>query len=140
MEANFTVTEDSYTPSISSNLISIASNDPLPSTSKNSSFAAFLDNLDPVHSAPLKLETEMTLYEHQPRLILSSSVLDFWNLQTNSLADIANTVLSAPSTEVSVERNFSALKYIFSDKRNRLLGENIENLLIVSLNGEFKYE
>lgn len=49
---------------------------------------------------------------------------------------LATTVLSAPSTQVSVERAFSALKILISAQRNRLSEKSVEDILTISLNRE----
>ena len=41
-----------------------------------------------------------------------------------------------PSSNVEVERGFSALKEIKIDARNRLLDETLDHLMMIDLNGQ----
>jgi len=44
------------------------------------------------------------------------------------LSELAQIVLAIPPTQVSVERCFSALSFILSEKRNSLSPENLNTL------------
>lgn len=123
----------------------------VPSTSNSTlhsapkSFADLLKNLDPSNidepnQLPSHLETDLIMYKRQQRLPLSYNILKFWGSQNNALSVVAHTVLATPSTQVSVERLFSALKYIYADQRNRLTPFNLEHILLVKMNGVFDYD
>lgn len=65
----------------------------------------------------------------------SMSIFEYWEKRRDSpLYNIATTILSVPCTQVSVERSFSALKFVYSDLREKLSNENIENILLIRLN------
>lgn len=80
------------------------------------------------------------LYERETRLPLNSNILEYWSKCNNSLSKIAEIILAVPSTQVSVERICSSLKYILSDQRNRFSALNVEHILMVKSNGVFTYE
>ena len=119
-----------------------------PSTSNNCSldqFEMFLQTLDNqanigMNSEQHKIQKDLIFYEQQSRLALSENVIQFWSNQNNTLSKIANIVLAVPCTQVSVERLFSSLKYIFSDQRNRLDPNILEHILLVRANANFNYE
>lgn len=116
-----------------------------PSTSKKAkSFSDYLQNLDPstskADSILSDIENNFMLYERETRLPLNSNILEYWSKVNNSLSKIAEIILAVPSTQVSVERIFSSLKYILSDQRNRLSALNVEHILMVKSNGVFNYE
>nr|XP_049467036.1 uncharacterized protein LOC125908363 [Anopheles coluzzii] len=50
------------------------------------------------------------------------------------LFEVATLLLAVPSNQVSVERAFSALALILSDKRTKMNDENLENILLIKLN------
>lgn len=56
------------------------------------------------------------------------------------LNELANVVYAASSTEVSVERNFSALTFIFNRYRCNLTDEHLNDILFIRLNKHIFYE
>lgn len=65
------------------------------------------------------------------------SPLLYWESQkavNPELAKIAQVVLGAPSTSCSVERLFSSLKWIYSDLRNRLKSDILDDILVLRAN------
>jgi orotate phosphoribosyltransferase len=54
------------------------------------------------------------------------------------LSAVANAVMAVLATQVTVERAFSALKYIYSDLRANLKDELFEHILIIKLNNAFE--
>lgn len=80
---------------------------------------------------------------YAPARILDTNIniLNYWkikNTEFRTLAVLANIVHAVPATQVSVERSFSALKFIYSDQRSQLSASNMENILLVKLNKNFK--
>ena len=64
-------------------------------------------------------------------------ILQYWELKRFShpeLYKLSQVVLSIPSTQVSVERSFSAMALIVSHLRTRLSSETINELMIVKQN------
>lgn len=121
-----------------------------PSTSSGltnpKTFLDFLQNLDSENTneepafLQSNLETDFLVYSRQQRLPLNTNILQFWHEKRNTLSTVAHVILAIPSTQVSVERSFSALKYILADQRNRLSAFNLEHILLAKLNGSFKYD
>lgn len=75
----------------------------------------------------------------------SKKVLEFWEEQKNEsnihfLYDIAKLVLAIPPTQSSVERLFSILNFIFSDRRYNLKMKTLEDIMLINLNENFFYE
>lgn len=74
------------------------------------------------------------------RMRSSDSVHAFWekNKATFSLElyEIASVIFAIPPTQSTVERYFSALKYLFDDHRYNLSENLLESCLLVNLNPE----
>lgn len=76
------------------------------------------------------------------KMSVKSNVFAFYeNLKAtkvidNDLFEVAVTVLSAPATQVSVERAFSALALVLDELRCNLLSTTIEDILVLGLNRE----
>lgn len=71
------------------------------------------------------------------RLPINSNILDFFNdvkLKQPHLTAIAQVVLATPATQVSVERAFSALHFILSERRSSISADNLNSLLLIKLN------
>lgn len=77
------------------------------------------------------------------RMKSSESVHAFWeNNKTTfglELYEIASMIFAIPPTQASVERSFSALKYLFSEYRCNLSEDLLECCLLIHLNPEFYY-
>lgn len=71
------------------------------------------------------------------RMSFESNILEHWQntrYKDPELGNLIDVTLSVPSTQVSVERAFSALSIILTKLRSKLSKETINNLLIVKLN------
>ena len=63
------------------------------------------------------------------------------NKAKKALAKLARKVLTPPPTSTDVERLFSTAANILTEKRNRLLPQNVEKLLFLKANMEiFNYQ
>lgn len=72
-----------------------------------------------------------------------SSILEYWEANKNKrpkLYQLAKIVYAVPPTEVPIERDFSRLNYIFSDRRCQLQSERLEDIMIINLNSEIFFE
>lgn len=80
-------------------------------------------------------EAELDLFD-PPVMGINDSVLEFWTNNNTDvmLRDVALAVYAIPPTETEVERDFSALKFIFSDLRSGLSNKTLENILCIHLN------
>lgn len=77
-----------------------------------------------------------SIEKYHPQRIVDNSinVLTYWNTRSSEfpmLYKIAFIIHGVPATQVSVERAISALNFIFSDRRNRLSSEHIQQILLV---------
>ncbi|XP_064472544.1 uncharacterized protein LOC135387057 [Ornithodoros turicata] len=84
----------------------------------------------PIHSISSMLEAT----EAKPRINKHVDILKYWECQTEKepeMKALADVVLAVPATQVSVERAFSALKYILSDQRASLAPDILEDILVV---------
>lgn len=77
---------------------------------------------------------------HANRLCVDSSILNYWETKKNSepeLYKLSQVVLAAPASQVSVERAFSALGLILTQKRTSMKSAKLNDILINSnlLNG-----
>lgn len=64
-------------------------------------------------------------------------VLKYWaneKIRRPEMYRLAMVVLSAPSTQITVERAFSALKLVLTDHRRRLGDKRIQNIMVLKLN------
>ncbi|CAK1591073.1 unnamed protein product [Parnassius mnemosyne] len=80
------------------------------------------------------LKASFKIFLEEPLLKSSESVLKFWEekqLIYPQLYQLARVALSVPATQVSVERLFSALKFIVSNLRMNLKDDIIEDILFV---------
>lgn len=88
------------------------------------------------------IETILKSYHiKQNRLNHKTNILKFWKSIENIYPEIyvlAKIILSVPSTQVSVERLFSSLKFIFSPYRCNINFQNLEDQLLVRTNRLFE--
>lgn len=90
-----------------------------------------------------KLAVSFSKYETSTvhRMKSSESVWTFWQKSKhefgNELYELAAVIHSIPPTQASVERNFSALKFMLTDRRYNLSEDLLECLLIIHLNRDF---
>lgn len=83
-------------------------------------------------------------YERQisgVRVKSSESIHTFWETNKKEfgteLYELACVIFAIPPTQSSVERNFSALRYMFTDHRWNLAEDLLESLLIIHLNPNY---
>lgn len=100
---------------------------------------------DTIESAPKKSRRDAEL-NFKDRLIAlknremvkpGSNILDHWHSCRNvdqPMAAVAAVVLGLPVTQVTVERAFSHLPLVMTDRRNRLLSTTVNNILVAKLN------
>jgi len=116
------------------------------SSEEKSLFSAFLDDFqtvseskkDPVSAKLVKIYADIENFDVTfGRLPLNSNVLEFFNdlqLKLPYISALAQVVLATPATQVSVERAFSALHFILSERRSSISAENLNALLVIKLN------
>lgn len=70
------------------------------------------------------------------------SILEYWDTVKEihpKLHQLAMIVFAIPPTEVQIERDFSKLKYVFSDRRCKIQSERLEDIMIININPEIFY-
>lgn len=76
-------------------------------------------------------------YYEEPREKRDTCVLKYWaakETSSNELYNVAKQIIGLPMTQVSVERAFSALKYILNCQRTNLKENLLEDVLLLRLN------
>ena len=69
------------------------------------------------------LAEEIRAYNECELICINEDPLLFWNMRSkkfNILSTVAKSILCIPASQVSVERAFSDLSYIFNNRRTRL--------------------
>lgn len=87
-------------------------------------------------NASMSIETELELFQPE-HLASDSSVIDFWKSNKQKypmLYEIATAIYSIPPTECQIERDFSKLEFIFSQRRQKLAADTLEAILSIHLN------
>lgn len=75
--------------------------------------------------------------QYKDKQPLSTNVLQYWFSKRFThplLYKLSNIVLGVPASQVSVERCFSILKFVFSDYRTRLQPDILQDIMLVKLN------
>ncbi|EDW18000.2 uncharacterized protein Dmoj_GI12344, isoform A [Drosophila mojavensis] len=110
--------------------------------------SAYLDDVEtvpesieePISDKLVKIYFEVDNFDKMySRLPLNADILQFFSdvkLKSPQLSDLAHVVLATPATQVSVERAFSALHYILSERQSSISSHNLNSLLFVKLNSE----
>jgi hAT family C-terminal dimerisation region len=87
-----------------------------------------------------KLLAEFDNYEKLARLDKKLNILEFWNRQRfifPILYEVSLIVLAVPTTQVSVERSFSGVKFLLSPQRCQLHSEFLEDIVLIRCNSIF---
>ncbi|CAI6356013.1 unnamed protein product [Macrosiphum euphorbiae] len=82
-----------------------------------------------------RMPTELKHYISQPTILLGDDILKYWDINGNMfplLKKIVQPYLSLVATSVISERLFSKAGNIMTEKRNRLKGEKLQQLLFLS--------
>lgn len=91
------------------------------------------------HTAELDVKSYLYKFKNIKRENQNKSVLMYWETMKSSepqLYKLARVVFSVPSSQCTVERSFSDLSFILSDRRCNLNDRNLENILSIRLNKE----
>lgn len=65
------------------------------------------------------------------------TIFEFWESKKElfpALYQVASAINGIPPSQVTVERSFSALSFLYSNKRSRLKQETLEHCLMIKLN------
>lgn len=77
------------------------------------------------------------------KLKYTDNLLIYWESQRKAMPELyalANIVSAVPMTQVSVERLFSSVKFVYSDLRHNLGHKLLEDILLIRSNGLFRQE
>ena len=85
------------------------------------------------------LEKEFEEFQLLPRERMNVQVKEYWiaQMQFPMLKSVVFDIISAPMTEVSVERLFSHLNFILNKHRSSLQGEILDDILFTRMNKKF---
>lgn len=89
------------------------------------------------------IETIIDLFQPESFPQKSLNILHYWESVKEThfeLYDLALIVFSVPPTEVQIERDFSCLKHIFTDRRYNLTQKRLESILLIHLNEDLFYK
>ncbi|XP_036320396.1 uncharacterized protein LOC118734823 [Rhagoletis pomonella] len=116
-----------------------------PTTSQSRPFFRLNNQLDRLLSSNAAVTLQINLKQklenlaYTQRVPFEADILEYWkarSINDNDIGQLVQVVLAVPSTQVSVERAFSALGTILTKLRTRLSKETLNNLLIVKLNND----
>lgn len=91
------------------------------------------------------IDIDIVIETFQPPkpLEITGSILEYWeSIKEDDIImyDLAMAVFSIPPTEVQIERDFSSLKWIFTDLRGKLTHSRLEEILMIHLNKDLFYK
>lgn len=78
-----------------------------------------------------------------PQIPVERSIIEYWDsmkLTEPELYQLAMVVFAIPPTEVQIERDFSQLKFVFTDKRTLIQQERLEDIMLIKINPELFYQ
>lgn len=106
----------------------------------------YLENHDPNTSQNTmrttdKVKESLIEFLNEPLLDHSQNIFSYWKLKKKSfplLYQLAQIVLSAPATQVTVERLFSSLKFVLSNLRMSFKDNLVDDILFIRNNSDYK--
>lgn len=84
-----------------------------------------------------EVEQALLNFRNQKMVDQKVDILDFWESRKSTmpeLYELAQILHAVPMTQISVERLFSAMKFIYSDLRGNLSPALLQDILIVRCN------
>lgn len=104
----------------------------------------YLNGVSPEKSKSCEVDIELLLDSYDPAPIKAKeNILEYWESRKDEdehLYKLAMVVLAIPPTEVQIERDFSNLNFVFSDRRCQLTEERLEDIMGIHLNDELFHE
>ncbi|XP_050064804.1 uncharacterized protein LOC126553723 [Aphis gossypii] len=85
----------------------------------------------------LDIQREIVNFMQLPREDKSKNIMDIWTTLKKMyplMYECALVALALPTTQVTVERLFSSLKFILNDQRNRMNPSLLEDIMVVRSN------
>lgn len=127
----------------SSSEIDNTEGEPIPSTSSGPNFStieAMLQSKERLRGN-MTQNTSFDICLHElsvaPRINLNENIINHWQNKAvifSDMANVANIVLGAPATQVSVERLFSSLKFILHPLRSNISPMFLNSIMLVREN------
>lgn len=84
------------------------------------------------------MDMQIELFD-PPYLDSESNILEYWAKErenSEKMHKLAMAVFAIPPTEVQIERDFSSLEHIFSNRRYKLSPKLVDDILLIHLNKE----
>lgn len=84
-----------------------------------------------------QVSIKIDIFSRERRLPQSQNIIKYWESRKSTEPELhllAELLFAIPASQASVERNFSALAFIYNKHRNRLKGATLENILLIMLN------
>lgn len=110
-------------------------------------FANYLSQSNPpmdfsVSAADVDIQLVLDVFD--PELITpDQSVLKYWKSKEYTFPELfklASIVYAVPPTEVAIERDFSRINFIFTNRRCALQSERLEDIMIININPELFHQ
>lgn len=82
------------------------------------------------------IENELNMFDPE-QMSSNESIIDYWNSVKSGhkqLYELAKCIYAIPPTEVEIERDFSQLNFIYTQRRHNLSEKNLTEILLVHLN------
>lgn len=86
--------------------------------------------------ANVDIEYELTMFEPD-EMAPKQDIISYWSVQKNKhkhLYELAKCIYSIPPTEVDIERDFSLLNFVFTNRRANLSEEHLNEVMRIHLN------
>lgn len=90
----------------------------------------------------IAIEKELNELQKYPQAEPGLNILQFWNennIRFPKLYSLAMLIMAIPSSQTSIERNFSSLTFILNPLRTKLSSKLLENILLIRSNKELYY-
>jgi hypothetical protein len=87
-----------------------------------------------------EFKKELELFNKEKRLPLKTDIFVFWkmkNCEYPKLSQVAEVILTAPVTQVSVERLFAHLNFVLNKHRSTLSKDILEDIMLLRCNQKF---
>lgn len=98
------------------------------------------------HQEEKTILSEIVQLESRTKIAVSTqdfNVIQYWikkRYTDPKLFRLAKILLSVPSTQVTVERLFSQLKFVITDNRMKLKDETVKNVMFLKMNSQLLEE
>lgn len=82
------------------------------------------------------IENELIMFVPE-EMSSEQGIIEYWNSKKNQnrhLYELAKCIYAIPPTEVEIERDFSLLNFVFTERRHNLSEENLAAIMRIHLN------